>query len=89
MCRNIKPLFNFDPPTTHEQARAAALQYVRKVSGMQKPATANVAAFDEAVQEIEDATMRLLVKLVTSAPPRDREAWEEKRREQNRRRFAS
>jgi hypothetical protein len=88
MCRNIKPLFNFDPPTTHEEAHAAALQFVRKVSGMQKPATANVAAFDEAVQEIEDATMRLLIKLVTTAAPKDRAEWEERRREQNRRRFA-
>ncbi len=88
MCRNIKPLFNFEPPTTDDQARAAALQYVRKVSGMTKPSQANAAVFDEAVNEIELATMRLLVRLTTTAPPKDREAWEEARRAKNRERFA-
>jgi hypothetical protein len=88
MCRNIKPLFNFAPPTTDEQARAAALQFVRKVSGMQKPSQANAAVFEEAVDEIEQATMRLLVRLTTKAPARDREAWEAARREKNRARFA-
>lgn len=88
MCRNIRPLFNFSPPSTQEDAHAAALQYVRKVSGMQKPSVANKAVFEEAIAEIEKTTMRLMVQLVTKAPPKDREAWEAARREKNRRRFA-
>jgi hypothetical protein len=80
MCRNIRTLYNFDPPTTQEEIRSAALQYVRKVSGMQKPSQANEHAFDQAVDEVETATARLLESLVTSAPPRDREVEAARRR---------
>ena len=73
MCRNIQNLHNFEPPVTDEEIRGAALQYVRKVSGMQKPSQANEAAFELAVDEVTSATTRLLQSLVTSAPPRDRE----------------
>ncbi len=73
MCRNIKILFNFDPPVTPEEARAASLQYVRKVSGFNKPSKANEAAFNAAVDEIAEASMRLLTQLETAAPPRNRE----------------
>lgn len=73
MCRNIRPLFNFEPPATLDEANAAALQYVRKVSGFTKPSIANQAAFDEAVAEVTAATEKLLACLVTSAPPKDRE----------------
>lgn len=73
MCRNIRPLFNFDPPATDDEVRAAALQFVRKISGMNKPATANQQAFDHAVDEISLAARRLLDSLETSAAPKDRE----------------
>ena len=73
MCRNIKILFNFDPPVTLEEVRAASLQYVRKVTGFNKPSKANEAAFDTAVDEITQASMRLLNHLETNAPPRNRE----------------
>jgi hypothetical protein len=73
MCRNIKMLFNFDPPVTPEEVRAAALQYVRKVSGFSKPSKANEAAFAAAVDEIAEASMRLLERLETAAAPRNRE----------------
>jgi len=74
MCRNIKLLFNFTPPATHQEIEASALQYVRKVSGMQKPSAQNQAAFDRAVNEITAITTRLLYdELETLAPPRDRE----------------
>jgi len=73
MCRNIRTLHNFEPPATPEEIRASALQYVRKVSGMNKPSRANEEAFEAAVDEIEAVTRRLLDSLVTSAPPRDRE----------------
>jgi hypothetical protein len=73
MCRNIKTLHNFEPPATEEEVRAAALQYVRKVSGSQKPSRANEVAFGRAVDEVAAATSRLLAELVTSAQPRDRE----------------
>jgi len=73
MCRNIKMLFNFDPPVTREEVRAASLQYVRKVSGFNKPSKANEAAFNAAVDEIAEASMRLLTQLETTAPPRNRE----------------
>jgi hypothetical protein len=73
MCRNIKMLFNFDPPVTDEEVRAASLQYVRKVSGFNKPSKANEAAFNSAVDEIAAASMRLLSLLETQAPPRNRE----------------
>ncbi len=73
MCRNIRPLFNFEPPATDDEVQAAALQYVRKVSGSAKPSQANQAAFDRAVEEIAHATEHLLADLVTTAPPKDRE----------------
>jgi hypothetical protein len=73
MCRNIRTLHNFEPPATPDEIRASALQYVRKVSGMNKPSRANEEAFEAAVEEIEAVTRRLLASLVTSAPPRDRE----------------
>jgi hypothetical protein len=72
MCRNIKPLFNFDPPVSDDDVRAAALQYVRKVSGYTKPSQANEAAFNEAVESVAEATSELLAALTTTAPPRDR-----------------
>ena len=73
MCRNIRPLHNFEPHASDEEVRAAALQYVRKVSGATRPSKANEAAFERAVGEVAAATRRLLDSLVTSAPPRDRE----------------
>ena len=73
MCRNIRQLHNFEPPATSDEVRAAALQYVRKVSGSTKPSAANQAAFDEAVAEVAHATQHLLEHLTTSAPPKDRE----------------
>jgi hypothetical protein len=73
MCRNIKTLHNFEPPATDDEVRAAALQYVRKVSGSQKPSKANEAAFARAVDEIAHVTQHLLAELVTTAQPRDRE----------------
>ena len=80
MCRNIKTLHNFEPATTPEEIHAAALQYVRKVSGMQKPSQANQAAFDRAVKNVAHATEHLLGELVTVAPRRDREVEAERRR---------
>jgi hypothetical protein len=79
MCRNIHTLHNFQPPATAEEVRAAALQYVRKVTGMQKPSRANEAAFERAIDAVETATERLLDKLVTAAPPRNRELEAERR----------
>lgn len=73
MCRNIKPLFNFDPPVTDEEIRAASLQFVRKISGFQKPSKANEAAFNNAIDEIARTSARLVRSLETSAPPRNRE----------------
>jgi hypothetical protein len=73
MCRNIKTLHNFEPPATEDEVRAAALQYVRKVSGSQKPSKANEAAFERAVDEVAAITSELLAALVTTAAPRDRE----------------
>ncbi len=80
MCRNIRTLYNFEPPTTREEIDAAAVQYVRKVSGMQSPSQANAAVFEHAVEEVAAVTQRLLDSLVTSAPPRDREVDAERRR---------
>lgn len=74
MCRNIKPLFNFEPPATEEEITASALQYVRKVSGFTRPSQVNQAAFDTAVQEISRATQTLLESLTTRAAPHNREA---------------
>ena len=73
MCRNIRPLFNFEPPAYPDEVHEAALQYVRKVSGMNKPSLANQAAFDQAIADIEDATERLIRSLHTTAAPKDRE----------------
>ena len=73
MCRNIKPLFNFDPPATDEEIREASLQFVRKLSGFNKPSKANEAAFNHAVEEVSTAVQNLLDALVTNAEPRDRE----------------
>ena len=73
MCRNIRTLHNFDPPATRDEVHAAAVQYVRKISGSSKPSQANQAAFDEAVAEVEAATRRLLDGLSTNAPPKNRE----------------
>ncbi len=73
MCRNIRPLSNFEPPATHDEIRAAALQYVRKISGTTKPSQANAEVFDRAVAEVAEASARLLAALVTTAPPKDRE----------------
>jgi hypothetical protein len=87
MCRNIRTLHNFEPSTTEAEIRDAALQYVRKVSGMQKPSRANAEAFERAVDDIAAVTARLLDELVTSAPPRDREAEAEKRRARSAERF--
>jgi hypothetical protein len=73
MCRNITMLFNFDPPVTDEEVRAASLQYVRKISGFSKPSKANEAAFNAAIEEVASASIRLLRSLETNAPPRNRE----------------
>jgi len=73
MCRNIRPLFNFDPPVTGEEVRAASLQFVRKISGFTKPSKANEGVFQAAVDEVARASMRLIQSLETSAPPRNRE----------------
>ena len=80
MCRNIHTLFNFEPPATGEEVRDASLQYVRKVSGFTKPSRANEEAFDRAVDEVADATQRLIGHLVTTAPPKDREVEAERAR---------
>ncbi len=87
MCRNIHVLFNFEPAATEEEIRAAALQYVRKISGYAKPSAANEAAFDRAVAEVAEASARLIESLVTAAPPRDRAAEIAKARERAARRF--
>ena len=89
MCRNIRVLYNFQPETTDEEVRAAALQYVRKVSGMNKPSQANQAVFDRAVAEIAHLTEHLLADLVTTAPPKDRDAEAEKRKTRSAKRFAT
>ena len=73
MCRNIRTLHNFDPPASHDEVQAAALQYVRKVSGSTKPSRANAEAFDRAVRAVEAVTAQLLSELVTAAPPKDRD----------------
>jgi hypothetical protein len=81
MCRNIRPLFNYDPPTTAEDVHDAALQYVRKISGYTKPSQANAEAFERAVEAVASASRELLDALVTTAPPRDRELELERARE--------
>jgi hypothetical protein len=89
MCRNIRTLHNFEPPATDEEIRASALQYVRKVSGSTKPSQANAEAFDRAVDEVALATTRLLAEMVTTAPPKDREAEAAKRRARAAERYAA
>lgn len=87
MCRNIRPLHNFEPHATSEEVQAAALQYVRKISGMNKPSAANQEAFDHAVAEIAHLTGHLLEDLVTSTPPKDREVEAAKAKERSIKRF--
>ena len=87
MCRNIKTLFNFDPPATEDEIRASALQFVRKLSGFSRPSQTNEAAFNRAVAEVSDAARRLLATLHTHAPARDREVEAGKTRERSRQRF--
>ena len=89
MCRNIKTLFNFDPPITEEEIRAAALQFVRKISGFNKPSKANETAFFKAVEEVTGTSLRLLRSLETNAPPRNREAEAAKAHARATRRFAT
>jgi hypothetical protein len=88
MCRNIRTLFNFEPPATEEEIQASALQFVRKLSGFNKPSQANAAAFDRAVEDVSAAARRLLTALETNAPARDREIEAEKARVRARERFA-
>ena len=88
MCRNIKTLFNFDPPATPEEVRASAIQFVRKLSGFTSPSKANESAFDRAVDEVADVAQRLLDSLVTASAPRDREEVAAKARERIAKRFA-
>ena len=88
MCRNIRTLFNFEPPATEEEIRASALQFVRKLSGFTEPSQANAAAFKRAVDEVSRAARRLLDALETTRPPRDREVEAEKARARARARFA-
>ncbi len=89
MCRNIRSLHNYEPSATEAEVHDAALQYVRKISGSTKPSQANAEAFDRAVEEVAQATARLLDGLVTTAPPKDREIEAAKRRERSARRFAA
>jgi len=88
MCRNIKPLFNFEPPATPDEVRASALQFVRKISGYTHPSQANQAAFDHAVDEVAAAARKLLTALETTAPPKNREVEATKARERSRARYA-
>ncbi len=89
MCRNIKPLFNFEPPATDDEIRAASIQFVRKISGYTHPSKANEAAFERAVDDVARAARLLLASMVTSAEPRDREIEAAKARERSRLRFAT
>jgi hypothetical protein len=88
MCRNIKTLANFEPPATGDEIRASALQFVRKLSGMNKPSRANEAAFNRAIEEVTEAAQRLIASISTSAPPRNREEEARKAQERARERFA-
>lgn len=88
MCRNIRPLFNFEPPATDDEIRASALQFVRKISGYTRPSQANEEAFDRAVDEVTDVARRLIDSLVTNAPPKDREIEAVKARERAAKRYA-
>ena len=87
MCRNIRTLFNFEPPATEDEIRASALQFVRKLSGFNVPSKANEAAFNEAVEEVANSARRLLQSLETTRPPRDREVEADKARARSRQRF--
>ena len=89
MCRNIHTLYNYEPPATEDEVRAAALQYVRKITGFSKPSQANEAAFVRAAEEVADVSKRLLEQLVTSAPPKDREIEAERARARAAKRFAT
>jgi len=89
MCRNIRTLHNFEPPATEDEVRAAALQYVRKISGYSKPSAANAEAFERAVDEVAAVSQRLLDALVTSAPQKDREVEAAKARERSEARYAA
>ena len=89
MCRNIRPLHNFEPPATTEEVEAAALQYVRKISGSTKPSQVNQEAFDRAVHEVAVASQRLLDELQTNAPPKNREVEAEKRRARSAARYSA
>jgi hypothetical protein len=89
MCRNIKTLFNFEPPATDEEVRAASLQFVRKLSGLNKPSAANEPAFNRAVDDVTAAARMLIDSLATNAQPRDRAVEARKARERSRARFAS
>jgi hypothetical protein len=89
MCRNIRPLYNFEPEATTEEVRDAALQYVRKISGMNKPSKVNEEVFNRAVHDIAHATMHLLADLETNAPPKDREVEAAKRRARSAHRYAA
>ena len=88
MCRNIRTLFNFEPPATEEEIRASALQFVRKLSGFTNPSRANEAAFQRAVEEVSDAARRLIASLETATPARDREVEAQKARERAKARYA-
>ena len=88
MCRNIRTLFNFEPPATEDEIRASALQFVRKLSGLNVPSKVNEAAFNKAVDEVADVARRLLEALKTTSPARDRAIEAEKARERSRQRFA-
>ncbi len=88
MCRNIRTLFNFEPPATEDEVQAASLQFVRKISGFTKPSQANEAAFNAAVDDVADVARRLLASLVTSATPHDREAWAARAKARSAERFA-
>ena len=88
MCRNIKTLFNFEPPASEDEINASALQFVRKLSGFNKPSQVNEAAFDRAVSEVADSARRLLISLHTHAPARDRDIEAEKAKDRNKLRFA-
>ncbi len=89
MCRNIRTLYNFEPPASEDEVHGAALQYVRKISGFTKPSQANAEAFERAVEEVAAISARLLGELVTSAPPKDREVEAAKRRALSAQRFAA
>jgi hypothetical protein len=89
MCRNIRTLFNFDPPATDEEVQAAAVQFVRKLSGFTKPSHANEAIFNKAVEDVSAVARQLIDSLVTSAPPRDREEWAARAKARAAERFAA